>query len=52
MHTEVSTGPGRPFRVLVVEDDVQARGFFEQSVRASERLRWMAGLGTVRDALA
>lgn len=51
MHTEVSTGPGRPFRVLVVEDDVRARGFFEQSVRASERLRWLAGLGTVRQAL-
>ncbi|MGJ7519840.1 response regulator [Variovorax sp. LT1P1] len=51
MHTEVSTGPGRPFRVLVVEDDVRARGFFELSVRASERLRWMAGLGTVRQAL-
>lgn len=52
MHTEVSTGPGRPFRVLVVEDDAQARGFFEQSVRASPSLRWMAGLGTVREALA
>ncbi|MGJ7488971.1 response regulator [Variovorax sp. ZT4R33] len=52
MHTEVSTGPGKPFRVLVVEDDVRARSFFEQSVRASDRLRWMAGLGTVREALA
>jgi DNA-binding NarL/FixJ family response regulator len=51
MHTEVSTGPGRPFRVLVVEDDVQARGFFEQSVRASRSLEWMAGLGTVLQAL-
>ena len=51
MNTEVSTGLGRPFRVLVVEDDVRARGFFEQSVRASDRLRWMAGLGTVREAL-
>ncbi len=52
MHTEVSTGPGRPFRVLVVEDDVQARGFFEQSVRASRGLQWMAGLGTVRETLS
>jgi DNA-binding NarL/FixJ family response regulator len=51
MNTEVSTGLGRPFQVLVVEDDVRARGFFEQSVRTSDRLRWMAGLGTVREAL-
>lgn len=38
--------------MLVVEDDVQARGFFEQSVRASRNLEWMAGLGTVRETLA
>ena len=52
MNTEVSTGRGRPFKVVVVEDDLQARGCFEQSVRASRSLHWMAGLGTVRDALA
>ena len=52
MNTEVLTGPGSPFKVLVVEDDVQARGSFEQSVRASPSLRWMAGLGTVREALS
>jgi DNA-binding NarL/FixJ family response regulator len=51
MHTAGSTQHEPPFGVLVVEDDVRARRFFEQSVRACERLRWMAGLGTVREVL-
>lgn len=53
MQTEVYTsGVGRPFSVLVVEDDEETRAFFERSVRASPRLRWLAGMGTVREALA
>ena len=43
---------GRPFGVLVVEDDASTRAFFESSVRASPALRCLAGVGTVRDALA
>lgn len=38
--------------MLIVEDDVRTRDFFERSVRADPRLRWMAGLGTVGEALA
>lgn len=53
MQTEVyAPGTGRPFGVLVVEDDEATRAFFERSVRASPRLRWLAGVGTVREALA
>jgi DNA-binding NarL/FixJ family response regulator len=53
MQTEVyAPGAGRPFSVLVVEDDEGTRAFFERSVRASPRLRWLAGMGTVREALA
>ena len=53
MQTEVyAAGAGRPFSVLVVEDDEGTRAFFERSVRAAPRLRWLAGVGTVRDALA
>lgn len=53
MQTEVyASGAGRPFSVLVVEDDEDTRAFFERSVRASPKLRWLAGVGTVREALA
>lgn len=52
MHTEVFTEPPRPWAVLIVEDDVRTRDFFERSVRADPRLRWVAGLGTVGEALA
>ncbi len=41
----------RPFSVLVVEDDEEARSFFESSVRACPALRWLAGFGTMREAL-
>ena len=37
--------------VLVVEDDHRAHAFFEASVRRSPQLEWLAGVGTVRDAL-
>lgn len=36
-----------PWGVLVVEDDLRARAFFEASVRACAGLRWLAGLGSV-----
>lgn len=53
MQTEAyAPGAARPFSVLVVEDDEETRAFFELSVRASPRLRWLAGLGTVQEALA
>ena len=55
MKTEVLgvTVPGAvpPWGVLVVEDDEQARSFFEDSVRRSDGLRWLAGVGTVGEAL-
>lgn len=38
--------------MLVVEDDARTRDFLERSVRADGRLRWVAGLGTVGEALA
>ena len=41
----------RPFSVFVVEDDEQARGFFESNVRASPALRWLAGVATRAEAL-
>ena len=50
METEGKEEPHR-FGVLVVEDDRATREFFEASVRRSPRLRWLAGLGTLRDAL-
>jgi len=40
------------WNVLVVEDDRDTRAFFEASVRRSPQLRWLDGLGTVREALA
>jgi len=40
------------WNVLVVEDDRNARAFFEASVRRCPRLRWLDGLGTLREALA
>ncbi|MBT2321869.1 response regulator transcription factor [Variovorax paradoxus] len=40
------------WNVLVVEDDRNARAFFEASVRRSAHLRWLDGLGTAREALA
>ncbi|HUD33602.1 MAG TPA: response regulator transcription factor [Variovorax sp.] len=52
MHTEVFTEPPKPCAVLVVEDDVRSRDAFERSVRAHPGLHWLAGLGTVREALA
>ncbi|MGJ7542907.1 response regulator transcription factor [Variovorax sp. LT1R16] len=53
MQTEVhAPDAGRPFGVLVVEDDESTRAFFERSVRACPRLRWLDGVGTVREALA
>lgn len=53
MQTEVyAPSAGHAFSVLVVEDDEGTRAFFERSVRASPRLRWLAGVGTVREALA
>lgn len=52
MHTEVFNEPPKPCTVLVVEDDVRTRNAFERSIRASPRLSWLAGLGTVREALA
>ncbi|CAN7533150.1 response regulator transcription factor [Variovorax sp. LjRoot84] len=53
MQTEGSEAetPSR-WNVLVVEDDRNARAFFEASVRRSPQLRWLDGLGTVREALA
>ncbi len=51
MNKAVGAGSLDPFAVLVVEDDPRARGFLEQSIRASPRLRWLAGLGTVAEAL-
>ena len=41
----------RRFSVFVVEDDEQARGFFESNVRASPALRWLAGVATRAEAL-
>jgi len=41
----------RPFGVLVVEDDAPTRAFFERSVRSSSALRFLAGVGSVREAL-
>jgi DNA-binding NarL/FixJ family response regulator len=52
MHTEVFTESAKPCAVLVVEDDVRARDAFERNVRAQPGLRWLAGLGTVSEALA
>ncbi|RZL86127.1 MAG: response regulator transcription factor [Variovorax sp.] len=40
------------WNVLVVEDDRNARAFFEASVRRSPHLRWLDGLGTMREALS
>jgi DNA-binding NarL/FixJ family response regulator len=40
------------WNVLVVEDDRNARAFFEASVRRCPQLRWLDGLGTLREALA
>jgi DNA-binding NarL/FixJ family response regulator len=40
------------WNVLVVEDDRNARAFFEASVRRCPQLRWLDGLGTAREALA
>ena len=54
----VSTSPPagaagqRQWSVLVVEDDGQARRFFEDSVQRSPALLWLAGMGTVREAMA
>lgn len=45
-------GTSSPWGVVVVEDDGPTRAFFEQSVRRCDRLRWLASLGTVREALA
>jgi len=42
----------RQWSVLVVEDDGQARRFFEDSVQRSPALLWLAGMGTVREAMA
>ena len=52
MHTEVFTESAKPCAVLVVEDDVRTRDAFERNVRAQPGLRWLAGLGTVSEALA
>jgi len=41
----------KQWSVLVVEDDSQARSFFEDSVQRSARLLWLAGVGTVREAM-
>lgn len=40
-----------PWGVVVVEDDGPTRAFFEDSVRRCGRLRWLASLGTVGEAL-
>ena len=52
MHIEASTRPPASWTVLVVEDDVRLRDTLERSVRAEPRLRWLAGLGTLREARA
>ncbi len=44
-------GSPTPWSVVVVEDDSATRAFFENSVRQNSRLRWLASLGTVRDAV-
>jgi len=44
--------PAEAWGVLAVEDDLRARAFFESSVRACAGLRWLAGLGSVAEALA
>ena len=50
MQTEGSEAetPSR-WNVLVVEDDRNARAFFEASVRRCPQLRWLDGLGTARE---
>lgn len=52
MRTEVFSESSKPCTVLVVEDDVRTRDAFERNVRAQSGLRWLAGLGAVREALA
>jgi DNA-binding NarL/FixJ family response regulator len=42
----------RPWGVFVVEDDEHARAFFEASIRRSDSLLWLAGVGSVREAMA
>lgn len=51
MHTEVFTESAKPCAVLMVEDDARTRDDFERNVRAHAGLRWLDGLGTVREAL-
>jgi len=51
MHSDVLANGKRPWSVLVVEDDSQARRFFEDSVQRSPQLLWLAGMGTVREAM-
>jgi len=51
MHSDVLVNGKKPWSVLVVEDDSQARRFFEDSVQRSPQLLWLAGMGTVREAM-
>lgn len=53
MQSEIpqATPDEAPWTVLIVEDDLHIRSFFEASVQACDQLRWLGSAGSVREAM-